>query len=900
MGKLCPGGQLHVNHSSFVNIMYVVLQANNDHNVIMSQNIEGFRGDKDIEFLIKFIESNTEGKGKTKNNSAHSNGPVGFGNKQPRNNIRREDVVTGTKARRERAVEDGHDEEKASGRNRVGSKQSSKDHRGSDKIGSGGQLKKSNSLEEISKTKLEDLTAEQSGTDSTCNSLSFSTQISLRRPKKQATLDDEMYSEKDHVVNHRLWGTGEMQHYYYNDGSATLSSDECSTVATSGRKRRGIGDEKKKTEDGVPAVVVSTTASEETEFHVVTKKQRRKKRRSSSGSRAGSSSGVHGGLFGDENRRPAVSQYGHSYYQSRADCSSYYQRKGFPPGSGFPPHDRTVEREGGGVMLYQYRHHHRPRSPEHIRRKSTSSMPPSDKSDSSDLDSVHSLPVSSTTPKLTLDQMSTSSGSTPQASYADITRMASSNVSSSSSTQGSCNMNAGKWPIVSATKSQAITSPAITTSTSTTTTTTISSTPISSTNATPTSTVITSSTTSFPAVATPLALNNPQFITGPKLNIGVPPVCGSKATTSTPANPTNSTCINSNNTIPQSTSPASVTTGDTSSLTLNQNPETSYDPALSSRHRNTPSPDPRSKRDATTSTTLDYKLIPLEEHNSGHKLQTPVNKPAEHQLSSPNVIMDSYYPSLEESFVADKVDRKPGRCNNSCQNSTSSRLPAEENPPSAVPPSNVSASNLENCGKGSRHQDICGEIGLKQQHVETAVIVPMSSSCCAREPVAPEVSVASAATVMASNNQSKDVMLRSKSCRKVSGAGSIVVATSSVRPPVIIMDEQEQEAAFRENVGTVSGLTFGFEVNEQLLMSDGDDNSRSPSAEPPSTVEEAVVNTSPTSGCIASDMPLPDTMTAAPNMTSNAGEDFSARYREPVSQQADNHDLIVTFVGLGK
>lgn len=884
--------------------MCYVLQANNDHNVIMSQNIEGFRGDKDIEFLIKFIESNTESKGKTKNNSAHSNGPVGFGNKQQRNNIRREDVVTGTKARRERAVEDGHDEEKASGRNRVGSKQSSKDHRGGDKVGGGGQLKKSNSLEEISKTKLEDLTTEQSGTDSTSNSLSFSTQITLRRPKKQSTLEDEeLYSEEGHTVNHRLWGTEDMQHYYYNDGSATVSADECGTVGTSGRKRRGFGDEKKKTEDGVPALVVSTTASEETEFHVVTKKQRRKKRRSSSGSRAGSSSGGHGGLFGDENRRPAASQYGHSYYQSRGDCSSYYQRKGFTPGSGFPPHDRTVEREGGGVMLYQYRHHHRPRSPEHIRRKSTSSMPPSDKSDSSDLDSVHSLPVSSTTPKLTLDQMSTSSGSTPQASYADITRMASSNVSSSSSTQGSCNMNAGKWPIMTATKSQAVPSPTTTTSTSTTTTTTISSTPISSTNATPTSTVITTIITSFPTVATPLALNNPQFITGPKLNIGVPPVSGSKATTSTSANPTNNTtCISSNNPLPQSTSPASVTTGDASSLTvtLNQNPETSYDPALSSRHRNTPSPDPRSKRDATTSTTLDYKLIPVEEHNSGDKLQAAVNKPAEHQLSSPNVIMDSYYPSLEESFVADKVDRKPGRCNNnSFHNNTSSRLPAEGNPSSTVLPFNVSASNLENCGKGPRHQDICGEIRLKQQPVETAVIVPRSSSCSAREPVTPEVCVASAANVMASNtNRSKEVMLRSKSCRKVSAAGSIVMATSSVRPPVIIMDEQEQEAAFRENVGTVSELTFGFEVNEQLLMSDGDENSRSPSAEPPSTVEEAVVNTSPTSGSIASDMPLPETV--VPNMTSNAGEDFSARYREPVSQQADNHDLIVTFVGLGK
>lgn len=883
-----------------------MLQANNDHNVIMSQNIEGFRGDKDIEFLIKFIESNTESKGKTKNNSAHTNGPVGFGNKQ-RNNMRKEDVVTGTKARRERAVEDGHDEEKASGRSRIGSKQNSKDHRGGDKVGGGGQLKKSNSLEEISKTKLEDLTTEQSGTDSTSNSLSYSTQITLQRPKKQATLDDEeLYSEKGRMVNHHLWGTEDMQHYYYNDGSATVSADECGTVTAIGRKRRGIGDEKKKTEDGVPALVVSTTASEETEFHVVTKKQRRKKRRSSSGSRAGSSGGGHGGLFGDDSRRSAVSQYGQSYYQSRGDCSSYYQRKSFTPGSGFPPHDRTVEREGGGVMLYQYRHHHRPRSPEHVRRKSTSSMPPSDKSDSSDLDSVHSLPVSSTTPKLTLDQTSTSSGSTPQASYADITRMASSNMSSSSSTQGSCNMNAGKWPTVTAAKSQAVLSPATTTSTSTTTTTTISSTPISSTNATSTSTVITTSTTSFPAVATPLALNNPQFITGPKLNIGVPPVSGSKATTSTFANPTNNTaCISSSNTIPQSTSPPSVTTGDASSftVTLNQNLETSYDPSLSSRHRNTPSPDPRSKRDATTSTTLDCKLIPVEEHNSGHKLQAAVNKPAEHQLSSPNIIMDSYYPSLEESFVADKVDRKPGRCNNSFfHNSTSSRLPAEGNPSSTLLPFNVSASNLENCDKGPRHQDICGEINLKQQPVETAVIVPRSSSCCAREPVAPEMSVASAATVMASNtNQSKEVMLRSKRYgRKVSAAGSIVVATSSVRPPVIIMDEQEQEAAFRENVGTVSELTFGFEVNEQLLMSDGVENSRCPSAEPPSSMEEAVVNTSPTSGSIASDMPLPEKVTVVPSMTSNAGEDFSARYREPVSQQADNHDLIVTFVGLGK
>ncbi|XP_023716585.1 serine-rich adhesin for platelets isoform X6 [Cryptotermes secundus] len=882
------------------------MKTNNDRNVIMSQNIEGYRGDKDIESLIEFIESNKESKGKTKNNSAHSNGTVGFGNKQQRNNVRREEVVTGTKARRERAIEDGQDEEKASGKNRIGGKQSSKDHRGSDKVGgdvgSSGQMKKSNSLEEISKTKLEDLTAEQVGTSSASDSLTFSAQVTLRRPKKQATLDDdELYGEKGETPDHTLWGTEDIPQYFSNDGSATASADESGPVAASGRKRRGIVDEKRKPEDGVPAVVVSAAASEETEFHVVTKKQRRKKKRSSSGSRAGSSAGGHGGLFGDENRRPAVSQYGHSYYQNRGDS----QRKGFVPGSGFPPHDRTVEREGGSVMLYQY---NRSRSPEHLRRKSTSSMPPSDKSDSSDLDSVHSLPVSSTTPKLALDQTSTSSGSTPQASYADITRMASSNVNSPSSTQGSCNIGAGKWPTMTTTKSQAVSPPATSTCTSTTTTTTttttISSTVISSANITVSSACINTSTTSVPAVATPLALNNPQFITGPKLNIGVPPVSGSKATVSTSANPSNNvTCTSSSNSVPQSNSLTSVTSSDaassSSTVALNQNPESSCNPAVSSRHRNNPPlPDPRTKKDAMTSTTLDYKLIPVEEYNPSHRLQAAVNKPTEHLPPSPNVIMDSYYPSLEESLVADKVDRKPGRCSNPC--STSSRLPAEETPSTTVAPFNVSASEPENCGKGPRHVDICSEIRVKQQPLEASVIAPRSSLCSAGEPVAPEVSVASAPTVMSSNlNRSKEAMFRSKgSSRKVSSASSIVEASSSVRPPVIIMDEQEQEAAFRENVGTVSELTFGFEVNEQLLLSDADENSRSASAEPPGAVEEAVVSISPVTGSITSDVPLPEeTTTMVPTISISASEDFSARYREPPTQQADNHDLIVAFVG---
>ena len=804
----------------------------------MSQNIEGHRGDKDIESLIKFIESNNDTKGKTKNNSTHTNGPVGFSNNKQRNNIRREEVVGGTKTRKEK-VEDGHDEEKSAGKNRLSGK-SSKDNRGAEKVGAGGQLKKSNSLEEISKTKLEDLTSEQSGANSS-SSVSSSTQVTLRRPKKQTTLDeDELFGEKNRISERRSWGTEETQPYYCVDGPATVSADECGSSVSSGRKRRGMLDDKKRAEEGLPALVVSnTSASEETEFHVVTKKQRRKKRRSSSGSRAGSTSVSHGGLFGEDNRR---SQYGPAYYQNRGDSGGYYQRKGFNSGNGngFPPHDRMVERDGStGVMLYQYRHH-RPRSPEHLRRKSTSSMPPSDKSDSSDLDSVHSLPVSSTTPKLTLDQTSTSSGSTPQASYADITRMASCNVSSSSSTQGSCNMNTGKWPAVSTNKNLPVPVSPTSTSTSTATTTTVSSSvTTSSTLTVATSTSSITNTTSVPAVTAPLVPNNPQFITGPRLNIGVPPVSGSKVTASTSGSSPNTNSTTASVSVVEVAPP-------TPPAVLSQNLEVQSDPAVKNRN----SPDSRTKKDAMTCTTLDTKLSPPEEPNQSGEVQA-------------NVIMDQYYPSLEESLVSDKGERKPGR---------NSKMSSEESSPSDRVPDN----------KDPRHQEVSGDIRLKQPielYVEATVIAPRSNSCTTAELVQSDMPVASAAVM----NRSKEGVSRSKSGgRKLYAAGSNVIAASSIRPPVIIMDEQEQEAAFRENISTVSELTFGFEVNELLLKSDGDDNSASvePSLETNTVTEDAAP--------------------VAPIITSYASESFSARYREPVTQQSDIHTLLVTYVGTGK
>ncbi|XP_011632719.1 uncharacterized protein LOC105424276 [Pogonomyrmex barbatus] len=134
----------------------------------------------------------------------------------------------------------------------------------------------------------------------------------------------------------------------------------------------------------------------ETEFLVVTKKKKSKKqRRSSSGSRA----------------------------QNLTTSGSYLQNS-----RGFSNDYRT------------------PLSPE-LRRKSASSMPPSDKSaDSSDLDSVHSLPVTSNTSKHNLSKVATSSGGTPQASYADIARMATINMSHNLTM--SAMLNTSSWPSV--------------------------------------------------------------------------------------------------------------------------------------------------------------------------------------------------------------------------------------------------------------------------------------------------------------------------------------------------------------------------------------------------------------------------------------------------------------------
>ncbi|KAL6256913.1 hypothetical protein P5V15_011848 [Pogonomyrmex californicus] len=295
-----------------------------EHNVKVynAENVEGHRNE-DIDSLINFIENkeSKSKKGKTSN-------PV------------RVKTSSGTKPRTR---------DKDTKREQLPSK-----------------LKKSNSLEEISKTKLEDLTTEKSVSSSGASSVS--SQHALRRPKQRSTGDATVDSRGDR----RSWGTEEGQSIYCND-----TGEDYTSRRNSNKK-------------------INPEPEHETEFLVVTKKKKSKKqRRSSSGSRA----------------------------QNLTTSGSYLQNS-----RGFSNDYRT------------------PLSPE-LRRKSASSMPPSDKSaDSSDLDSVHSLPVTSNTSKHNLSKVATSSGGTPQASYADIARMATINMSHNLTM--SAMLNTSSWPSV--------------------------------------------------------------------------------------------------------------------------------------------------------------------------------------------------------------------------------------------------------------------------------------------------------------------------------------------------------------------------------------------------------------------------------------------------------------------
>ncbi|KAL1453863.1 hypothetical protein WDU94_010170 [Cyamophila willieti] len=251
----------------------------NEKNTYLAETVDGFRGNSKLSELLLFIENEPGNK-----------------NKKHKHQLTQQH----TASKKNKTKDDSEQPKKRKGKEK---------------------LTKCNSLEEISKTKLEDLTS------------TYNTNHRLR-PKKQVTLDDEELGWHDRL----------------EDESNSVSADETTSTVT--RKhpqhhhRRASKDhfDRDSTLTGVQYRDTSSgrggdyggsrDRGDDTEFRLVqTKKHRRRKRRSS-----------------------------HNEQIIQADV--------FRTARSSP--DRT-------------HHHHR-----------ASSMPPSDRSDCSDLDSVHSLPI--TTP----------------------------------------------------------------------------------------------------------------------------------------------------------------------------------------------------------------------------------------------------------------------------------------------------------------------------------------------------------------------------------------------------------------------------------------------------------------------------------------------------------------------
>ncbi|XP_055678916.1 mucin-22 isoform X2 [Lutzomyia longipalpis] len=343
-----------------------------------SHDIDGFRGGDNIDILVRFIE-NTENTRKNalkakSSSSSNGGGSGGSGN----NGV----IVPG-----DRTVKK---DKKANGK----------------KESSSNKLKKSNSMDELSSSsKLEEIARSENAS----NHENGGVTLRAKNTKKAASETTPLLGGSSHKGGkrgeRRSWGTEELS--YLGDPDAMevqqpkkAKSKDAAAAAAATAATLTTGNLKGKKDEQQSLSVESMSATYEmAEFHVVTKKKKPKKRQNI----------IVTPFEGDTRtvvtpKAPAQRQDSSSAGQNRAKVVYNHQT------SSHFANDRDVYVND--------------------RRKSTSSVPPSEKSDSSDLDSVHSLPVESSTGLslgLTTIPSAASSSTPPQASYADIARIANSN-----------------------------------------------------------------------------------------------------------------------------------------------------------------------------------------------------------------------------------------------------------------------------------------------------------------------------------------------------------------------------------------------------------------------------------------------------------------------------------------
>lgn len=224
------------------------------------------------------------------------------------------------------------------------------------------RLKKSTSMEELkSSSKIEEEIAQ-----------SERAQVSLRQKQmqnaqKRSTTSDNSKSSQSNSSNsnnkrgeRRSWGTEELNDFEATEDRDTKKHKENKPNTKNNKKSEQLTS----TNASIESIPTNVEAAE---FHVVTKKKKTKKRQILEEAKAKQQ---------QMNQRDSAQSHGRSSNSNATSGGNKYQ----------PSSTYTNDRDIYVNSLLTKEN----------RRKSTSSVPPSDKSDSSDLDSVHSLPIEST------------------------------------------------------------------------------------------------------------------------------------------------------------------------------------------------------------------------------------------------------------------------------------------------------------------------------------------------------------------------------------------------------------------------------------------------------------------------------------------------------------------------
>ncbi|XP_065201372.1 uncharacterized protein DDB_G0283357-like isoform X3 [Planococcus citri] len=382
---------------------------------VLSENIEGYCGDKSVEYLVDYIENTKAGGGGGSCNGG-GNGTGGafgeLGNSSTSKSVKSKSVSSSSSRNCDRSGKNGG---KAATDDDVRSNK--KPSRAKDR------LKKSTSLEDLrhssSKTKQQQNKKQSSVDDShyigkessLIETESISPVVAPPAPVSNSTPIDSQTSSSDDTISHQQ----PPDHHREFENLQLLQEHQHQHQQ---QQQQNVDQQLEHSHnlyyDNLDHVDDDNYT--ETEFHLVTKKQRKKKRRSKSRSSTLEHQKHHNHLH-----HHSSSHHSHQHHGIH-DASATASASSSSLSHNFLPHHYTDKNDNGNFAAYQ-NSKRSTRSSENrhrSRRKSVSSVVPSDKI--SDSDSIHSLPVSSTTPKCKIKKKSTSSGCTPQASYADIAK----------------------------------------------------------------------------------------------------------------------------------------------------------------------------------------------------------------------------------------------------------------------------------------------------------------------------------------------------------------------------------------------------------------------------------------------------------------------------------------------